>query len=337
MSSAQRYVIVGLGSMGRRHLANLRHLRPQSRIAALRQSRRKGADLPPGCDGVLHSIHEALSFEPAAAIIASPAPFHVDAAYQFVSAGIPVLIEKPLSDKLDDAVALAQFVATGAVPALIGYNLRFEPSLRKLHQLLLNGEAGEVILARGYVGQYLPDWRPQQDYRRCVSARRDLGGGALLELSHEIDLLCWFLGTPSLVSCRGGHYSKLEIDVEDLVELTLEFSDPARLATIGLNFLERAPKRTFSLVGSQATLTWDGIARRVTVDRGGGKEPRVFDFADVDRNASYLAELQHFLSCVEDGSAPAIGLNDGCVVLSVIEAARRAMCTGTTVQLQKEV
>jgi predicted dehydrogenase len=334
LSGRDRFLVVGLGSIGRRHLANLRQLRPNSRLAVLR---RTGGENGPAdlADEVFHSLEAALAFEPKAAVIASPAPFHAEMARALLSAGIAVLIEKPVSDGLAGAEGLSASVARSGAAAMIGYNLRFEPAVQCLRELLRTGAAGDVRLARGYVGQYLPDWRPGQDYRDTVSARRALGGGPLLELSHEIDLACWLLGAPDAVHCRGGRYSDLAIDVEDAVELALEHSHPQRLTVLGLNFLDRTPTRRLSLIGSEGTITWDGIARRVTLERGPGSEAQLFDFTRGDRNDAYLAELEHFLACVEEGVKPAIAVKDGLRVLEVVEAARESMRTGAGVSLKK--
>jgi predicted dehydrogenase len=321
-----RYLIIGSGSIGRRHLRNLRSLRPDAGIALLRRRESATDDKPDGCDLVIHGWSDALAFRADAAVIASPAPFHAQAARSLLQSGTSVLIEKPLAASYAEAEELSRCVALGGAVAVVGYNLRFEPGVLAFREMLREGAAGRPLVARGYVGQYLPDWRPDVDYRMAVSGRAALGGGPLLELSHEIDLACWLFGLPDVVHCVGGKYSALEVDVEDAVELTLEYSDPARLVTLGLNFLERTPARRFDVVGSEGTLRWDGISRRLTLTGAVGSQ--VSDHSENDRNAAYMAELKHFLACAAGLEKPAVTIQDGMNVLAVIEAARKSMQTG---------
>ena len=120
------------------------------------------------------------------------------------------MIEKPLADRLEGTDALATEARDQHRKVQIAYNLRFHPGLLKLRDLIQTGELGRVFWVRAEAGQYLPDWRPSQDYRQSYTARRDLGGGILLDGSHEIDYLMWLLGKPVDVFCRSGKVSALD-------------------------------------------------------------------------------------------------------------------------------
>ena len=106
---------------------------------------------------------------------------------------------------------------------MVGYVLRFLPALHAIRQHLTDGLLGQVHTARVEVGQYLPDWRPGSDYRQGVSGQDKLGGGALLELSHEIDYATWLFGWPQSLQCSRARLSPLEIDVEDSAHVLLEY------------------------------------------------------------------------------------------------------------------
>lgn len=323
-STEQRYLIVSLGSIGRRHLRNLRALRPASTIAVLRLQAAASAD-DTGCDLQLQSMEQVRSFGPQAAIIAAPASVHVAVAAELAGMGIPLLIEKPFSTSMDGLGDLIATCASGALTLMIGYNLRFKRSLLEARRRVLAGDIGRVLSVRAEVGQYLPDWRPDSDYRRSVSAQAGLGGGALLELSHEIDYLYWFFGMPQHVSCRGGRYSDLEIEVEDTVELCLEYEEPRKIVSVHLDFVARHAARTCKLVGTHGTLLWDGIADRIdlTVAGKSGTHSELLPMADA--NAPYVAELSHFLDCVGNGSTPAIDGIQGYDVMAIVTAARTSM------------
>lgn len=321
-----RFLVVGLGSIGQRHLGNLRQLVPDSRIAALRH--RPDSVAVPGCDLQLHDMDEVSSFAPDAAIIAGPASTHIPAALALAGMGVPLLIEKPISDSTDGLTQLIQAVEGRGLVAMIGYNLRFKRSLARVRQLVDGGSIGQVLAVRAEVGQYLPDWRPSSDYRRTVSAQAGLGGGALLELSHEIDYLYWLFGMPARVTCRGGKLSELEIDVEDVVELCMEYDSPKRLVSVHLDFVQRVPYRGCRFVGTEGTLVWDGIGDVVTLLHPGA-EPRHEQLATADRNETYVAELEHFLECIRLGRKPDIDLRSGYDVLAIVESAKRSLHNAT--------
>lgn len=328
LKSDQRYLIVSLGSIGQRHLRNLRSLRPDSTIAALRLQAAPG-DLVPGCDVQLYSMAEVQAFMPQAAIIAGPASTHAAVASALLKMGVAVLIEKPFADSLDGLPALVETARRRNTVLMVGYNLRFKASLIEARRRILDGDIGEVLAVRAEVGQYLPDWRPGGDYRRSVSAQAALGGGALLELSHEIDYLYWLFGLPQRVSCRGGKLSALEIDVEDVVELCLEYEGPRRLVSVHLDFIQRVASRSCKFIGTEGTLTWDGMTDHIEVKTAVVGKACSLDIPTPDKNTMYVDELRHFLACVEDGGVPLIDGPQAFEVLSIVEAAKASMCNQT--------
>ncbi|RXZ33736.1 gfo/Idh/MocA family oxidoreductase [Oxalobacteraceae bacterium CAVE-383] len=334
-ASAERYLIVSLGSIGRRHLRNLRRLRPHAQIGVLRlHSGIVEGELPEGVDIQFHSLEDALSFCPAAAIIAGPASTHLALSNGLVAAQIPVLIEKPIADRSEGIADLADAAEWGGIPVIVGYNLRFLPSLQASRKLLDDGLIGEILLVRAEVGQYLPDWRPDQPYRESVSAQKALGGGALLELSHEIDYIYWILGMPASVSARGGSSGSLDIDVEDAVELILEYENPAMLVNIHLDFLQRAPARSCKFIGKLGTLIWNGITDSVDVFLSEtGQWCQIDTEIQSDRNQMYIDELAHFLDGAQATNPIASDMAQGRDVLTIIEAAKMSMASNTTVKI----
>jgi len=321
MTSRQRtFLLVGAGSIGRRHLANLRVLEPRANIVVLRQYSR---DPLAGADLVVSKLDDALMQQPFAAIIANPAPMHVPVAQRLAERGCHLLIEKPLSHDLDGVDFLLQTCAAQRLVLAIGYNLRFMPSLQRLVSLVAEGAIGKLLHIQCSVGQYLPDWRPGIDYRKSVTARSELGGGALLELSHEIDLAIWVAGPVESVSARIERVGELEIDVDDCAELSLSFVSGAR-GTIRLNLLERMPRRIVQITGSAASLEWDYFADALRVGNATAGWRPIDTPKLTDRNDMYVDELKSFLDCIASTSAPIIDGAAGRRVLSVIDAARRS-------------
>ncbi|NDC76087.1 gfo/Idh/MocA family oxidoreductase [bacterium] len=330
----QRFLVVSLGSIGRRHLRNLRALRPQSLIGVLRlTSSGANEELPECADLQFTSVNDALAFAPSAAIIASPASTHLAVAMPLARAGVPLLIEKPLATScagLDELLA-----AAAEIPLMVAYNLRFLPSLIEARRLIHAGAIGEVLAVRAEVGQYLPTWRPASRYQNTVSARQALGGGALLELSHEFDYLYWMFGLPTRVTASGGRYSALEIDVEDLVSVNLEYEAPRRLVHVHLDLLQRATTRGCKFIGSEGTLRWDGIADTLECYTPAAAEWRCVQTRPcADRNEMYVAELAHFLQCVARGGRPLVDLRAAHDVLAIVDAARASIAGQCSIKVK---
>ncbi|MGL5840130.1 MAG: Gfo/Idh/MocA family protein [Sphingorhabdus sp.] len=331
-----RFLIVSLGSIGRRHLRNLRAMNPDAEIAILRLSGTKSDQYVQGANVVTASIDEAIRFAPHAAIVASPASTHADIACKLAERGIHLLIEKPLACDVTSANRIALAAQKSGVTCMVGYNLRFKPSLIEVRNLLTAGRIGKVLSVRAEVGQYLPSWRPEQDYRTGVSAQANMGGGALLELSHELDYLIWLFGMPDRVHCTMGRYSDLEIDVEDLVNLTMEYDEPGRLIDVHLDFLQRKAVRHCRFIGSAGTMTWDAIADTVRLEgmADGDQDQSIGPF-EADGNKAYLAEIDHFIHAIVDTAQPEPDAAAGRDILTVVEAARLSAASGSTVKMER--
>jgi predicted dehydrogenase len=317
-------LIVGLGSIGRRHLSNLRRLAPRAHITVWRQHTPPNTgEIPPkDADQVVFSLEDALAARPEIAIIANPAPFHVSSALHFAREGISLLIEKPLSCSLDGIHELMYLCTTRSQTLMIGYNLRFEPSLQVLKAVVEAGKIGQILSMLVEVGYYLPDWRPDTDYAKGVSAQKRLGGGAVMELSHELDYARWLLGEVRSVSAESDRLGDLYMDVENVADIHLRFAC-GTVGSMHLDMLQRAPARSCKLIGSSGTLLWDGISRSVRMYLAAdGRWQDLPVPAYPDRNEIYVQEMRHFLQCVDTGQAPLITGEDGLQVLKIALAIR---------------
>jgi predicted dehydrogenase len=330
-----RIVVVGLGSIGRRHLSNLRALVPEAHLAVLRRSGTVAAASPEagGADAVFGRMEEALAFRPDAALITGPASSHVADALALAESGAHLFIEKPLSDKLERINDLIELCRRTGRALMVGYNFRFYRPLLALREALADGAIGRVVSLRAEVGQYLPSWRGGGDYRLSVSARRELGGGAVLELSHEIDYVRWLLGEPVSVSAQVARLSDLEIDVEDTAEILLRFASGA-MASLHLDMVRRPAARSCRIVGTEGTIEWDWESHRVRLfaaraDAWSDLHPAT----ELDRNEMYVEELRHFLECVRGEHAPAVGGEDGRRVVEIALAAKLSSEEGRVVSL----
>lgn len=335
-----RLLVVSAGSIGRRHLRVARELLPGAEIAVLRRPETAEDPAPEGADHQFGEMAAALDFAPQIAIVASPAPFRIAAAAALYANGAHLLLEKPLAA---DPAAARDFVAvasgSGQGPIVrVGYNLRFAPLLAAARAALTEGKIGTPCLARFEVGQYLPDWRPGADYRIGVSAQSALGGGALLELSHEIDLALWMLGPPKTIAASVGRVGRLAIDVED--HATIVMDRPGLSTALHLDFLQRVPRRRLMVVGDAATLEVDMIAQSGVLRRPSGDNPLAAVKPSSGDNA-YLRQLDAFCAAALPGYSPrygaaplGAGLAEAMAALEIVETARQSAQQGRRLRFE---
>lgn len=309
-----RALIVGMGSIGRRHADNLRALRPDATLEVVRRP-----DMLPA----------ALKNKPAAALLCAPSATRLDYLLPLLEQGVPCYVEKPLVATPGDARELAAFLA-GREPSpliAVGCNLRMLPSLRRLRALIAEGEIGTVVRASLEAGQWLPDWRPGRDYRASYSARRAGGGGVILDLIHEIDMARWLFGEFDRVLAAAGKFSSLEIDSEDTACLVLARST-APVVSISLDYVSRRRVRRYEVVGEKGTLVWD--LDRASLERIDAQGARTIEAAPeaFDVSRTYVAALREFLDCIAHGEAPSCGVQDGLRSAELALQAKRdaALC-----------
>jgi predicted dehydrogenase len=316
-----RALIAGCGSIGRRHLSNLRALCPAEIVAWRTTDRDAGALRAEFELREEPSLEAALGLRPDFAIVANPTSRHVPVALEIARAGVPLLIEKPLSDRLDGVAELIGTVEDRRLLAMVGFNLRFHPGLQLLKALLEGGRIGRALALRAEVGQYLPDWHPGEDYRRGGSARRDLGGGVVLDLIHEIDYALWLMGTAVEVKGMAARVGELEIETEDVAEIVLRFESGA-LGSVHMDYLQRAPARRCRVIGSEGTLEWDYFAGEVRLFEARTGRWTTTKQEPFERNDMYRAEMAHFLECLAGRARPPVGLREAAASLEVALAAR---------------
>lgn len=297
-----RALIVGYGSIGRRHRRVLRAMDVDTAIVS-----RRAVDIAPRFDSIAAAL---AAWTPDYVVISSRTVEHRDDVAALADAGFAgtVLIEKPLYDRA------TPMPANGFAAAFVAYNMRFHPLVQALRAALADRQP---FATHAYVGQYLPDWRPGSDYRDSYSARRDQGGGVLRDLSHELDYLNWLLGGWTRLTACGGHFSNLEIDSDDVFSVTFE-TPRCPLVTVHMNYLDTTARREVTFLTDKGSIHADFIRGRLC---GDGKD-KTYATAGDD---TYFAEH----AAVRDGNHDALcSIDQGLDVVAMIDAAERAAQSG---------
>ncbi len=265
-------------------------------------------------------LDAAIAWKPDAAVIASPAPFHQQQALALAKQGIPLLIEKPVGIGGEPPQAWDELLELSVnVPILVGYVLRHDPCAAHVKEKIERRELGKVLEADFYCGSWLPEWRPNTDYRESVSGQQSLGGGVLLELSHEIDLAGWLLGEFELSFASLQQSGLLDVDVEDQAML-VGCSDSCALITIRLNFCTQPSRRRVVIRCERGEITWDLLSGAVNVLIG---DQLVQSFqSGLVGDDRYRLQAEHFMSCIAGDGRPCCSLPDGLQVLKIIDQAR---------------
>ncbi len=327
----RRYLVVGTGSIGERHCRNLTSL--DQEVLAWDADAERLREVQGRVLGVtaVSSLQDGLRAEPVGTLICTPPARHLEAARCALDAGAHVFVEKPISHSSDGVPALMEEAARRGRLVMVGFNLRFLPSLGRVKALLDDKRVGKALAVRAEFGSYLPDWRPGRDYRENYAVRAALGGGILLDAIHELDYLLWLFGDVSEVFSIAGHVSDLAGDTEDLAEITLRFESGV-LAQVHLDYLQRVYRRNLQVIGDAAVLAWDYVAHTVTV-HGSETAPEEIRVADGDPNDMYLAEMRHFIRCIEGRESPRVDGREALRSLRLVEAAKASARAGRWVRL----
>lgn len=321
-------LIVGAGSVGKRHLNNFAALGCQATLVDPRADRRREAEALNGVLAAHATIEDAFAkgADYEGAVICSPTRFHVEQTSLALRHKLPVLLEKPVSIALAEAESLRVSVAASGIPLLLGYTWRWSLPLRRVRALLDQGVVGAVHHAHFHMSAHLADWHPWERYQDFFMASKEQGGGALLDESHWIDLMIWCFGMPTEIYGAVGKLSGLEIDSDDCVDLIAAFGSKLSVV-IHLDLFGRPHERSLRFVGDAGTLLWKAEPNML-MHSGRADQDWTTESFDVERNDMFAAVAKEFLEVLRGTRPPSCTIDDGHKVMRVIEAVRHSSKTG---------
>jgi len=328
-----QFLIIGCGSIGKRHIGNLKTLRAGDIIAHdSRPDCRHEAEREYGIK-TYNELEEALAQKPSTAFICTPTSLHIPHALLAARSGCHLFIEKPLSHSLDGVDELIQTTARQNLITMVGCNMRFHPGIARIKRLLERENIGRVFGARVQFGQYLPDWHRWEDYRQGYSANHSLGGGIILDGVHEIDYITWLLGEASQVTCFSDRLSPLEIDTEDTAEILLRLKSGA-IVEVHLDYVQRSYARSCQIIGEEGTILWDINDKHVRLYSTKTDQWQAFsEEPDYDSNQMYVEEMKHFIRCLEGKAKPSQDIYAGKRILEIALAAKESSDSGQVIKL----
>lgn len=317
-----KIIVIGAGSIGRRHAANLASLNADVSVFDVNQDALRTICSENSWNPVsdLDSCLEKQHFD--AAIICTPNHLHIPCAQKALDAGLHIFVEKPLSHNLEGVDSLIESCRKKGMIGMAGFNLRFEPGLQYIKNRV---DPSRIAFAHIEFGSYLPSWRPGTDYTKGYSANKSMGGGIILDDVHEIDYACWLFGYPGSVRSAAGTYGDLTIDVEDVADIHLSYPD--KIVTIHMDYLQRRYTRRCKICFRDGySMEWV-YGDRVTESSDDGE--KTYSYRDnFTANDMYLNEMRYFLSCIEKGTPAESTLENAAFVLRLALAAKDQMGSG---------
>jgi predicted dehydrogenase len=287
-----KILFIGFGSIARKHKAALDSLFSGIEYFALRSGGKESSEEIEHVKSIysIEEIPEVISF----AIIASPTYKHSEGIRLMVLKRIPIFIEKPILNSLEEGDILNGLIKQHNIFSYVACNLRFLTSLRFLKSALIK-EDMRINEVNIYAGSYLPDWRPHLNWRQNYSAHADMGGGVHLDLFHELDYAYWLFGAPLTSLNIKRSSSSLEISAIDFASYSMVYND--FVATITLNYFRRFPKRVIEIVFENDIWEIDILKNCITSFKNG----IIFKDDQFRISDTYASQMKWFVECLESG------------------------------------
>ena len=320
-----KVLIVGYGSIGRRHLENFLQLKNVKLIVYTKRTD-LGSLKEQGVK-ISNSLTECLKENPDIGVITNETSLHLPITIKLAQNGLDLFIEKPLSNSLKDVEKLRAIVKKKKLITQMGCHLRFHPCIKKIKSLIEQKKIGKILSAQVQSCSYLPDYHRWEDYRRSYAARKELGGGVILTQIHEIDYMYWFFQEVENVISMSGKLSDLNVTVEDYAASLLKFKNKV-VGEIHLDYFQRPDFKSCKIRGTKGEIYWDSDNNCVNIYNMNKKRWETkfdSDFSNnLDTYSSYVEELKHFLKCVKHRKETINDLEQGVTTLKIALAIKKA-------------
>ena len=344
-----KILVVGLGSIGLRHVKNILTHFSNTRIIIYSKRKRIPIEIKNNNNVTIYdSLKKCLDEQPNIGFITNESAFHVPTAIKLAKKGINLFIEKPLSNSYERLDELKKHVKKNKLITQMGCNFRFFPPIKKIKSLVNQREIGRIISVQVENNSYLPDYHPLEDYRKGYAARKDLGGGAVLTQIHEIDYLYWLFGDVKKISSFTGKYSDLSVTADDMSTSLVEFNDGV-IGQIHISYFQRPYFRSCKIKGTKGIIEWNSLDNNVNVFNMKLKKWKKVKIknnyklitggittgqTDKKLKKMYVEEIKHFMNCVKNKKATINDIFQGEKTLKIALAMKESSKKGKIIMIK---
>tara|TARA_B110000503_G_scaffold77746_1_gene119745 strand:+ start:3136 stop:4107 length:972 start_codon:yes stop_codon:yes gene_type:complete len=322
MRKIKKILIIGFGAIGQKHLKNLIKILPKSEFAIFTSQKIKKKNLK-----VFNLLKDAKKFRPSLVLICNQATAHIDYAKIFSNMGCHIFIEKPVATNVNHLIKFIKKIKNKKITILSGYNLRFEPSLIFFKKIVDSKLLGTILSVRSEVGQHLPSWR-DKDYSKSVSAHKKTGGGVINELSHDIDILLMLFKKIKVISALNYKVSNLKINTEDTAHAIFKSNKGKSIFFLNLvmDFYRHDHTRKCTVIGSNSTVVWNGLERKITIFKKNNIISKVYKFSN-NKEISYYNEMKYLVRSIQNRKTLIKNFKNNIQLLKILDEIRRNKCS----------
>jgi len=268
---------------------------------------------------------EAFAWEPDFMIVSNPTSLHLDYLLKAIDYNVDALIEKPVASSYTEIKTVENEIRGRKNKVYVGFNLRFHPIVREVSEIIKTNKYGRVLKADLYVGEYLPSWHPYEDYRASYAAKKELGGGVLRTLCHEIDLGQYWFGGYNKVYGKVARISGLDIDVDDNTDILAEMKNGV-LLKITMDYLNPVLERRGRILFEKGLLEYNFPSMEITFTDYETREIRsLLKVEKYDYNAQYRHQMEKFLDKSDEQICT---LEEGINVARIVDKCEESSHTG---------
>ncbi len=336
INNVNNVAIIGCGSIGQRHIQNLKKIGIK-KISAFRTNK-----------GYFKKISKKLNVNESSdwkqflktsndiAIISNPSSLHLPTVKKILNHTKGIFIEKPFSHNLKNTKNIINLMKKKKIVSFVGNNLLFHPIIKNIKKYLKNNDMGHLLGMQIQAGQYLPDWHSYEDYRESYYSRKDLGGGVLLTLIHEIEIALSFAGNAKEVSCYLQSYEPLNIDVESQAYLMIKHTNHS-VSSIHLDYIQKNAHRSGLLTFENGWITYDFNKNIVITENiNHKKEKIIWHDKKYDYNEMYIDELKRFIELTKQGLITHENDAENAIEsIRVVEAAKKSSSQMRNIVIRK--
>jgi len=327
-----KILIVGYGSIGKRHTKNLISFGHNDIIICTKN--KDALKLEKTGIKIFTSLSHALKEKPDISIICNETSFHVKTAIKLATINSHLFIEKPLSNSLKDIKELQKIIKKKKLITMVGCNMRFHDGIKLMKKFIDKNEIGRIFSVIVENGSYMPDWHPWEDYRNSYASRKNLGGGVVLTQIHDIDYLYWFFGKISEIFSFTDKLSDLKLDVEDYSGSLLKFKNKT-IGEIHLDYFQKPTVRNCKIIGTKGKIIWNWKNNHLQVFKNkNNKFSTKLLEKKFDRNKMYVQELQYFLDCVKKKKTPMNNIIEANEIQKIAIAIKNSSKSGKKIILK---